>query len=105
MLHHDHQPMSRERIPSSLLDTYVRYKQDTRAIITWLMSHGTRRFRDLKDVSIRDLVGLAAVVQKKTVVMPAAVDFHFREAIAARKKSSNPFTIGLEIGKGGAGLP
>ena len=79
------------RIPSSLLDTYVRYKQDTRAIITWLMSHGTRRFKDMSAVSIRDLISLAKVVQDKAVVMPVTVDYCFREAIAARKLTSNLF--------------
>jgi hypothetical protein len=28
------------RIPSGLLKLYVRYKQDTRAIVAWLVSHG-----------------------------------------------------------------
>ncbi|KAL6720015.1 hypothetical protein ACLMJK_001936 [Lecanora helva] len=82
------------KIPSNLLDTYVRYKQDTRAIVAWLLSHGTAKYKRLKEVSIRDLVSLAGIVQKKAVIMPATVDFHFREAIAARKVSSTMRVVG-----------
>ena len=75
------------RLPSSLLDTYVRYKQDTRAIITWLLSHGNSKYSNLKVVSIKDLVSLGAVVKGKgkEVVIPGTIDFCFREAIAASK--------------------
>lgn len=79
------------RISQDLLTTYVRYKQDTRAIITWLLQHGTSRFRSLKTISIRDLMGLAEVVQKKAVVMPESIDFQFRQAIAARTEISRHF--------------
>ena len=80
-------PPSGGGIPPSLFDLYVQYKQDTRAIIAWLMSHGTRKYTSLKTVSIRDLIGLAEVVQRKAVMMPDTIDFHFREAIAAREQS------------------
>ena len=86
MLINGHSAKGGGRIPSSLLDTYVRYKQDTRAIIAWLLSHGTRKYKSLKTVSIRDLLCLAEVVQEKAVVMPDTIDFHFREAISAREK-------------------
>lgn len=79
------------RIPPSLFDLYVQYKQDTRAIIAWLMSHGTRKFKGLRKISIRDLLGLAEVVQKKAVVMPDTIDFQFRQVIAARTQLSNFF--------------
>ena len=87
-----HQPSSTGgRIPPSLFDLYVQYKKDTKAIIAWLMSHGSSKFRSLHSISIRDLLGLAEVVQKKAVVMPDTIDFQFREAIAARKQLSNFF--------------
>lgn len=84
-------PPSGGRIPPSLFDLYVQYKQDTRAIIAWLMSHGTNRIKSLHNVSIRDLLGLAEVVQKKAVVMPDSIDFQFRQVIAARTQLSNFF--------------
>lgn len=80
-----------ERIPPSLLDIYVRYKQDTRAIIAWLVSHGTCNYKHFRTFSIRDLLGLAEIVQTKAVVMPDTIDFHFREAIAARTQLSRFF--------------
>ena len=87
-----HLPLpSRGRIPPSLFDLYVQYKQDTRAIIAWLMSHGTNNFKSLHTISIRDLLNLAEVVQKKAVVMPDTIDFQFREVIAARTQLSNFF--------------
>ena len=79
------------RIPPPLFDLYLQYKQDTKAIIAWLMSHGTNKFKRLRTVSIRDLLGLAEVVQKKAVVMPDTIDFQFREAIAARTQLSTFF--------------
>lgn len=84
-------PPSGGRIPPSLFDLYVQYKQDTRAIIAWLMSHGTSRFRSLHTISIRDLLGLAEVVQEKAVLMPDTIDFQFRQVIAARTQLSNFF--------------
>ena len=87
-----HQSSSNEgRVPPSLFDLYVQYKKDTRAIVAWLISHGSSKFKNLQSVSIRDLLGLAEVVQKKAVVMPDTIDFQFREAIAARKQLSNFF--------------
>ena len=79
------------RIPPSLFDLYVQYKKDTRAIVAWLLSHGTGKFKSLNEISIRDLLGLAEVVQKKAVVMPDTIDFQFREVIAARTQLSNFF--------------
>ncbi|KAF6224723.1 hypothetical protein HO133_009916 [Letharia lupina] len=84
-------PPSGGRIPPSLFDLYVQYKQDTRAIIAWLMSHGTNKIKSLHNISIRDLLGLAEVVQKKAVVMPDSIDFQFRQVIAARTQLSNFF--------------
>ena len=79
------------RIPPSLFDLYVQYKKDTRAIVAWLLSHGTGKFKSLHKISIRDLLGLAEVVQKKAVVMPDTIDFQFRQVIAARTQLSNFF--------------
>ncbi|KAL9129553.1 MAG: hypothetical protein Q9217_002009 [Psora testacea] len=73
-----------ERIPSSLLNIYVQYKQDTRAIIAWLVSHGQCEHRHPQTLYIKDLFDLAEGVQKKAVVMPDIIAFHFREAITAR---------------------
>lgn len=84
-------PPSGGRIPPSLFDLYVQYKQDTRAIIAWLMSHGTSRFKSLHPISIRDLLGLAEIVQEKAVLMPDTIDFQFRQVIAARTQLSNFF--------------
>lgn len=86
-------------MPPSLFDLYVQYKKDTRAIIAWLMSHGTSKFNNIHTISIRDLLGLAEVVQKKAVVMPDTIDFQFRQAIAARTQLSNFFRAkgGLEV--------
>lgn len=79
------------RIPPSLLNIYVQYKQDTRAIIAWLVSHGTCKYKHFRTFSIRDLLSLAEIVQTKAVVMPDTIDFHFREAIAARTQLSRFF--------------
>lgn len=84
------------RIPSGLLKIYVQYKQDTRAIVAWLISHGKREYKGGPTLSINDLFKLAAIVQKTAVELPDILHFHFREAIAARKQLSNFFrNVGL----------
>ncbi|KAK5143267.1 hypothetical protein LTR04_001942, partial [Oleoguttula sp. CCFEE 6159] len=84
-------PTSGDPLPPSLFDIYVRYKQDTRAIIAWLVSHGTRKYKGLRTVSTRDLLELAEIIQTKEVVMSDTIDFCFREAIAARTQLSKFF--------------
>lgn len=91
MLIHESQISSGGRISQDLLATYVRYKQDTRAIIAWLMLHGSRKYRSLNTISIKDMLSLAETVQRKAVAMPDSIDFQFREAIAARTEISRYF--------------
>ncbi len=55
------------------------------------MSHGSGKSKNSHEVSVRDLLGLAEMVQKKAVVMPDTIDFQFREAIAARRQLSKFF--------------
>lgn len=79
------------RIPSSLLDVYFRYKQDTRAIVAWLIGHAPSRQTRPEALSIQDLFALARVVRAKAISMPENIAFHFREAIAARRQLSKFF--------------
>ena len=89
MLHSMHAFPGNGRIPSSLFDVYLRYKQDTRAIVAWLTSCASCKHN--ADLSIQDLLDLADVVRQKAVKMPTNIAFHFREAIAARTQMSNYF--------------
>lgn len=91
MLFNASHPTIQSCVAPNLLDTYIRYKQDTRAIITWLMSQGGSKNGRLQVVSIRDLLDLADNIKRKAVVMPETIDFHFREAIAARTQLSKLF--------------
>ena len=86
------------RIPSSLLDLYVRCKQYAKAVVAWLVSHGTHKYRRLQKLSIPDLFCLADIVQTKTVQMPDIIDFHFREAIAARTHLRNIYRTSTQQG-------
>lgn len=92
-------PLFEGDLPSHLLDTYVRYKQGTRAIVAWLLRHGSGDSPCQKRLSINDMTRLATIIKAKAspVSMPENIDFHFRETIAARKylsrffrKSSDP---------------
>lgn len=82
---------SHTRMPSSLLQAYVQYKQDTRAIIAWLLSHGPKKYQCLKTLKIQDLFDLASHVQEQTRPVPSVVLFHFREAIKARTHLTRTF--------------
>lgn len=82
---------SEGRIPSNLLDIYVQYKQDTRAALACLVSHGTSKYKRLQSLSIKDLFDLAEIVLLKAIEMPGSIDFHFREAVEARSQMSKYF--------------
>jgi hypothetical protein len=69
------------RLPSDLLDIYIRYKQGTTAIIAWLVQHSPPKYRST--ISIQDLLDFCEVVQARAISMPDAIDFYFRETIAA----------------------
>lgn len=91
MLDYATRKASEGRIPSNLLDIYVQYKQDTKAALAWLVSHGTSKYKRLQTLSIKDLFDLAEIVQFKAIEMPDSIDFHFREAVEARSQMSKYF--------------
>jgi hypothetical protein len=82
-------------LPPDLLDTYVRYKKGTRAIVKWLSEHApteTRKaYLGAKTLPINDLVKLARVASKHVLCMPEIVHFYFRETIEARSSLSKYF--------------
>lgn len=81
----------RSRVAPRLLDIYVKYKQFTRAVISWLITQNAQNQKCLQTVSIRDLLDFAEAIKRKRVVMPDTIDFQFREAIAARTQLSEYF--------------
>ena len=91
MLHRTQPHTCDGRIPPSLLEIYVRYKADTRAIVAWLVSHEPSTYARPQPLSIQELFGLANIVRARAVKMPENIAFHFREAIAARKQLSKFF--------------
>lgn len=91
MLFNATHPIGSGRLPSELLDLYVRYKQGTRAIIHWLIQHSTRKCSTT--ITIRDLLDLCEAVRAKPVSMPEMIDFYFRDTIAARRRLSRFFQV------------
>ena len=91
MLHRIQPQTCDGRIPPSLLEIYVRYKTDTKAIVAWLVSHGPRKYGRPRPLTIQELFALANIVRARAVKMPENIAFHFREAIAARKQLSKFF--------------
>ena len=79
------------RLPSGLMDLYVQYKQDTRAIVAWLVDHGPGRYKATPKLSIKDLFDLVDAIRAKAVQMPDIIAFHFRQAIAARSRLSKVY--------------
>jgi len=81
-------------LPDDILDTYVRYKKGTRAILKWLRQHApveTRAAYAEKTLPISDLAKLAQVASKHISCMPEVVHFLFRETIQARTALSKYF--------------
>ena len=74
-----------------LYDLYVQYKQDTRAVIRWLISHGTIEQQKSSALSINDLFSLSQAACAKKVEMPDTIGFLFRKVIEARQHLSNFF--------------
>ena len=79
------------RLPSDLLDLYVRYKQGTRAIITWLVHHSTQTYGTT--ITIRDLLEVCETACAKTIPMPEMIDYYFRDTIAARTQLTRFFRL------------
>ena len=73
------------------MDLYIQYKQDTRAIISWLVDHGPGKYKTSPRLSIKDLFDLVESIRTKAVEMPDIIAFHFRQAIAARTRLSKVF--------------
>lgn len=78
------QHLDEHRIPSSLIQTYIQYKKDTTAVVSWLVSHGTSKYKRLPVLSLQDLFSLADIAKAKAVEMPRTIDFQFQAAISAR---------------------
>jgi hypothetical protein len=79
-------------LPDDILDTYVRYKTGTRAILKWLRQHApVETAYPEKTLPISDLAKLAQVVAKHISCMPEVVHFLFRETIQARTALSKYF--------------
>ena len=90
MLIYPNHKANEERIPSCLFQLYIQYKTDTRAIIAWLIRHGSGDYTG-RPLSIKDLFRLAETVRMKAVEIPETIIFQFREAIAARTQLSQFF--------------
>ena len=92
-------------IPPSLFDTYLRYKQDTRAVVSWFLSQTEfstsssptsspsckHHAKNIHHVSIRDLARIATKICKSSVVLPPTIAYQFREMIRARHLMSSFF--------------
>ncbi|KAI9711032.1 MAG: hypothetical protein M1820_002470 [Bogoriella megaspora] len=78
-------------ITRGLFDVYLSYKQDTKAIISWLVNHGDPFASCSQRLSVRDLFHLAKVIRNNAVEMPDIIHFHFRQAIKARTQMTKVF--------------
>ena len=79
------------RLPSDLYTLYSRYKKDTKAIVQWLIPHGTSKDKQSQALSVRDIKRLAGLVSKKVSQRPEAIKYQFEAAITARQKLTKYF--------------
>ncbi|KAK5715239.1 hypothetical protein LTR17_016920 [Elasticomyces elasticus] len=82
---------TRYRLPPDLFKLYVQYKHDTRAVVKWLAHHGDGKITHTEKFAIHELFQLAACILFKGIELPSIIAFHFREAIAARRRISKSF--------------
>lgn len=78
-------------VPPDKFDIYLRYKKGTREIIAWLLKHGSRRYKNVESVTIRDLIQIVQAMHVQSITMPDTIHFLFRETIAARSHLSRFF--------------
>ncbi|KAK5698696.1 hypothetical protein LTR97_006344 [Elasticomyces elasticus] len=82
---------TRYLLPPDLFKLYIQYKHDTRAVVKWLAHHGDGKITHTEKYAIHELFQLAACVLFKGIELPSIIAFHFREAIAARRRISKSF--------------
>lgn len=77
----------------------MQYKKDTRAIVSWLLSHqpADGPATSPGKLSVRDLIAIAERTCAMAVAMPEVIAFQFRQAITARTHLSKAFR---QVGKG-----
>lgn len=78
-------------IPPDKFDVYLRYKKGTREIVTWLMRFGSRKYKNAKTITIRDLTHIVETMRTKKITMPETIHYLFRETISARSQLSKFF--------------
>ena len=83
-------------LPKDILDTYVRYKKGTRAIVCWLAQYAPDRYSGVKSLPLKELDRLAKSVTTQIKSLPDIVHFYFRETIAARDRLSKYFRQGID---------
>ncbi|KAL8881211.1 MAG: hypothetical protein Q9198_001543 [Flavoplaca austrocitrina] len=79
---------------TELFRVYVQYKKDTKAIISWLLSHQPAKSSiPLPErLSVRDLMDVAdQICASAAVALPDAIAFQFRQAITARTHLTKVF--------------
>lgn len=70
---------------------YLRYKQDTAAVIEWLAEVGTSHDRKSYFLSVRDLQRLVETACSRTRRPPESLKYHFESAIALRRRITGYF--------------
>jgi hypothetical protein len=80
-----------DTLPQDLLDVYLRYKRNTRAILQWLLQHGPEPEKPVKSVTLREMETMARTVREKISSIPDILHFYFRETISDRSKVSKYF--------------
>ena len=81
-------------MPPELFNIYLRYKQDTRAVLAWFLSHRHTTIDSsliANQLSVRDLARIALELCKIPVIMPATIEYQFKEMIRARYLMSQLF--------------
>ena len=69
-----------------LHDVYVRYKRNTRGVLTWFQKHGPTPNKTIKSLTIISFEVLVQDVSQKLSSLPDIVFFYLRGAIADRKR-------------------
>ncbi|KAJ9608927.1 hypothetical protein H2200_006698 [Cladophialophora chaetospira] len=75
-------------LPPDVLEVYVRYKRNTRGLLTWFQQQDPKPGAPFENLTIKCLETLVQKVAKSLISLPDIVHFYFQGAISDRKRLS-----------------
>lgn len=70
---------------------YLKYKEDTNAVVKWLLQYGTEKDKRSRSLSVKDLQRLVGVACQNNLHHHDSIKYRFEAAIKRRQRLTNHF--------------